>query len=317
MIFNSRAGLFLYLVPLTMLFFHNLGYIKKVFNVIIILGIAFVFFDLLFIKQLLHPYNNLSGQGIIEYFTQDLSFATGFIVLTFVYHSRKRTLIALFVLILTFLLAVIRARRGLIFVSFTMLIFSYIIYQIANKGKVINMVLSILLICLISYIAVKVYLDHRTDTFSLITERFQDDSRGWVLQYFYMDMKPQDWIVGKGISGRYYCPGIGEGEGVVSVYRDVIEAGYLQTVLRGGLISLVLYLLIAIPAMIKGMFFSKNILSKAAGIWILILLLYSYPGTMTTFTMHYILVWISIGICYSDRIRKMSDENIKAMIYGN
>jgi hypothetical protein len=272
---------------------------------------------LLFIKQLLHPYNNLSGQGIIEYFTQDLSFATGFIVLTFVYHSRKRTLIALFVLILTFLLAVIRARRGLIFVSFTMLIFSYIIYQIANKGKVINMVLSILLICLISYIAVKVYLDHRTDTFSLITERFQDDSRGWVLQYFYMDMKPQDWIVGKGISGRYYCPGIGEGEGVVSVYRDVIEAGYLQTVLRGGLISLVLYLLIAIPAMIKGMFFSKNILSKAAGIWILILLLYSYPGTMTTFTMHYILVWISIGICYSDRIRKMSDENIKAMIYGN
>jgi hypothetical protein len=317
MLFNSREGIFLHFVPLTMLFFYNLSYIRKVFNVIIILAIGFLFYDMLFIKQLVHPFNSVASQSIIESFTQDLSFASGFIVLTFVYHTRRRTLIALFVLILTFLLAVLRARRGLIFISFSMLIFSYIIYQIANKGKVINIVLSILLICLLSYVAIKVYFDHRTDTFSLITERFQDDSRGAVLQYFYMDMKTQDWIIGKGISGRYYCPGIGEGEGVVSVYRKVIEAGYLQTILRGGLISLVLYLLIAIPAIIKGVFYSKNMLSKAAGIWIFILLLYSYPGTMTTFTLHYILVWISIGICYSARIRNMSDYSVKEAIYGH
>jgi hypothetical protein len=317
MLFSSREGLFLYFVPLTMLFFYNLNYIKKVFNAIVILGIAFIFYDLLFIKELVYPYNNVLSQGILESFVQDLSFASGFVVLTYVYHSRRRTLLALFVLILTFLFAVLRARRGLIFISFSMLIFSYIIYQYANKSKVINIVFSILLMVLISYIGVRVYFDHQKDTFNLITERIQDDSRSGVLQYFYMDLKTRDWIIGKGINGQYYCPGISEGNGVVSVYRKVIEAGYLQTILRGGLISFALYLLIAIPAIIKGIFFSKNILSKAAGIWILILLLYSYPGTMTAFTMYYILVWISIGICYSRRIRNMSDESIKKIISGN
>jgi len=317
MFLNSRNGLLLYLVPLTMLFYHNLNHIKKVFNAIAILCIAFIFYDLIFIKELLFPYNNFLSQGILESFVQDLSFASGFIVLTYVYHTRKRTLLAVFVLILTFLFAVLRARRGLIFISFSMLIFSYIIYQYANKSKVINIVFSILFMMLIAYIGVTVYLNHRSDTFSLITERMQDDSRSGVLQYFYMDLQTSDWIIGKGIDGRYYCPGIGEGNGVVSVYRKVIEAGYLQTILRGGLISLALYLLIAIPAIIRGIFFSKNILSKAAGIWILILLMYSYPGTMATFTMHYIIVWISIGICYSRRIGNMSDESIKKIISGN
>ena len=66
-----------------------------------------------------------------------------------------------------------------------------------------------------------------------------------------------------------------------------------------------------IPAVVKGLFFSKNLLSKAAGVWILLWILYLYPTSVTTFTLHYILVWICIGICYSNKIRNIPEEAMR------
>jgi hypothetical protein len=72
----------------------------------------------------------------------------------------------------------------------------------------------------------------------------------------------------------------------------------------------------AVPAMFKGLFYSKNILSKAAGIWILLWLTDLYPATINTFTLNYLLVWISVAICYSKTIRNMPDSAIKE-IFAN
>ena len=79
-------------------------------------------------------------------------------------------------------------------------------------------------------------------------------------------MKTPDWIAGRGITGQYFCPDIEEEQ--FNDYRSVIETGYLNIILKGGFVSLILLLLITIPAIIKGIFYSNNILSKAAGIWI-------------------------------------------------
>ena len=74
---------------------------------------------------------------------------------------------------------------------------------------------------------------------------------------------------------------------------------------------LVLYLLIAGPAIILGIFFSNNLLSKASGIWILISLISLYPATVNSFILSFLMVWISVGICYSKRIRVLSDATLK------
>jgi hypothetical protein len=171
------------------------------------------------------------------------------------------------------------------------------------------MVLSVFLVLIISYAAVKVYENNRKDTFSLITRRIDDDTRTDVERYFYRDFELKDWIIGRGINGQYFCPGVNDGERI-SVYRGVIETGFLQIILNGGIISLCLFLLIAVPAIFKGLFYSKNLLSKAAGIWIILFFLYAYPGNPTIFSMNYILVWISFGICYSEEIRRTSDSDI-------
>jgi len=245
-----------------------------------------------------------------EYFTQHLSLPLGFLLLTFIYRSSRKNWIALIILGLSFLLAVIRARRGLIFMTFSMLLFSYLIYQYVNKTRVVNIILSGFLIILLGVAAIRVYDAHRKSTFSLITQRFSQRTRSEVEQYFFMDLKNKDWIAGKGINGQYFCPGVREGVGRVSIYRRVIETGYLQIILNGGIINLVLIVLIMIPAIVKGLFYSKNVLSKAASIWIIMFFLYIYPGTPTIFSINYMLVWISIGIAYSREIRELPEEEL-------
>ena len=67
--------------------------------------------------------------------------------------------------------------------------------------------------------------------------------------------------------------------------------------------------------MFLGFLKSKNLLSKASAIWIMIYLVFLYPSTVTSFTLSYILLWISIGICYTKQVREMSDDEIKGKIF--
>src|SRR5690606_38435429 len=83
-------------------------------------------------------------------------------------------------------------------------------------------------------------------------------------------------------------------------------------ILKGGIVSLGLLLLILIPAIMKGLFDSRNSLAKAAAFWILLWIIYLYPTAVTTFTLHYILVWVSVAICYTKNIRAMDDNELKA-----
>lgn len=313
MLFSPGRGLFLHLVPLILLFPKQISFYKKMVNVLLILGVFFLIFSLIFIRDIINPTNYYHSQGIVENFSQHLSLSLGFVLLTFVYYSKSRNLFSLFVITMTFLFAVLRARRGLMFLSFTMLFFSYLVYQYANKTKIINVVISGFFILIVFYTSLNVYEKNRKDTFSLINERIGDDTRSEVEQYFIRDFEPKDWIIGRGLDGQYFCPGVFDGERV-SVYRGVIETGFLQIILHGGIIHLLLLLLITIPALLKGLFHSKNLFSRAAGIWIVLFFLYAYPGDPTIFSMNYILVWISVGICYSEKIRSMSDVDIFKII---
>lgn len=314
MLFNPFRGIFLYFVPLFLFYPRKISYYVKLIEAILVLSIIYLILVVIFIKSLLISGNNVISQGLIENFSQFLAIPAGFVLLTFVYYKKKLNLFELFILSLTFILAVIRARRGLMFITLTMLMFSYLIYQIANKTKVVNTVISFFVLIIIAYSAVLIYDKNRKDTFSLITERFEQDTRSRVEEYFYQDLKPVDWIFGKGMLGEYFCPGVEEGVGRVTIYRSVIETGYLQVILNSGLIGLILILLILIPAMIKGFMKSKNILAKSAAIWIFLFLIYMYPGSFVIFSVYYIIVWISVGICYSDQIRNMSDDEIRAIV---
>jgi len=234
--------------------------------------------------------------------------------MAYVYHPGKRIFVAGGAVLTTLLFAVIRARRGLSLITFSVIFFSYLLFIFNSQKKIVVIYLSFLIIILGALYASSIYRISNNRIFGQLSQRGDEDTRTGVEIYFYDDMKINDWIFGKGITGEYFCPNIEEDQ--VSNYRNVIETGYLQVILKGGLISLSLLLLIIMPAFSKGVFFSKNLLSKAAGVWILIFTMSLYPATPVSFNLNYLLVWISVGICYSSKFRKMTDAEINNQFFN-
>lgn len=312
MIFDGWTGIFLYFVPLVMLFPRSIYYLKKLFDVILLLGLIYLAYSLLFFKTLIDSDSeNVTSKLMVEYCSKNLAIPCGFILLTYIYHSNMRKMIALMVLVVTFVLALIRARRGLAFMALCPLLIAYVIYVYNNRRKFIIVFGSLLALALVTFYAIRLYSKNKEGIFSLITERADLDTRSDVELCFYGDMQTKDWIIGKGVAGEYYCPGAEDNDYLI--YRTQIETDYLNIILKGGLISLGLLLMMAVPAIFMGLFMSRNLLSKAAAVWILLWLIDLYPATVTTFTLNYILVWISIGICYSGAIRRLPEASIKQL----
>lgn len=305
---DAYGGVFQYLIPLVILFPKNPIYLRITFKVILVLGVFYIVYTLIFIKNILFTGSNVTSQGIIEYFSKTLSISCGFLLLTYIYHSKKINLFAIIIILVTLLLAIIRARRGLIFMTLNIFLCAYIIYFYFHKFKFTILPFLILLILVIYWQSTIMYNENKNGLFSYMTERLNEDitqTRDGVEVSFYKAMKIQDWIIGKGINGSYYCPGIEENN-----YRYGIETDYLSIILKGGLIGFGLLLLITIPAIFKGLFYSRNILSKASSIWILFYLFDLYPAPVTDFTLNYLLVWVSIGICYSKSIRNIPERTL-------
>ncbi|HUQ66894.1 MAG TPA: hypothetical protein VM101_12100 [Flavitalea sp.] len=315
---DGSDGVFAYFVPLVLLFPRNPGFLKKVNNVILILSITYVLCDIVFIKTLLTSESE-TGQTILEYFTKILAIPCGFILLNIIYYTDKQRNWALlgklwvvFVIGLIFLLAAMRARRGLMFMSANIFLFTYLLYNYTTRMNLMFKFLPLLIVFYLSMYAINIFNDKRSGAFALIKDRLTEDTRTSVEDYFYIDMEKKDLVVGRGIEGGYYCPTGATEDG----YRYVVETGYLQIILKGGVISLGLLLLITIPAIFKGLFYSRNVLSKAAAIWILYWMIALFPITVASFSLNYLLVWISIGICYSREIRYMPEESVKGY-FGN
>lgn len=280
---------------------------KKIFSVILILGIFYVIYSLLFLANLMDPEKNVLSRDIVEYFSKNLAIPVIFILLTYVYHSSRRNLMAAGILLLCVFFALVRARRGLLFMTVGSFFFIFIIFWINTKYKILTFILLGGFVVMLGSVLVYLFLYSDSEYISFLQQRGAEDTRDGIERYFYNDMEGLDWIVGKGMSGVYYSPTMAEGN-----FRGTIETDYLNMILKGGFVQLVLLLLMFIPAIYKGLFKSKNNLSKAAAIWILIWLINTHPSTIQVFSLFYILVWISVGICYSDTIRNLSEKGLVA-----
>jgi hypothetical protein len=317
LLFDAEHGLLLYLLPLVLLFPQNIFFYKKLFTVIVILAGIFMIYDLVFLNKLLDVSNYFtdlrSSQYAYEHFVKSLSVTAGFLMLTYRYQQVRVRWFSLLVTVTAILFAIIRARRALLFLSICPLVIGSIIYAVMEKKKLLILAIYVVIVSL--FMAAN-FKKNSTDNgiFGLLVNRVDADSRSPVEDCFYADMKTVDWIIGRGMNGQYYCPNIDQID--KTGYRDVIETDYLNIILKGGLVSIALLLLITIPAIVKGLFFSKNLLCKAAAIWILLWLIDLYPAIVNTFTLNYLLVWVSIGICYNKAFLNMPESLMKQYFFA-
>lgn len=151
------------------------------------------------------------------------------------------------------------------------------------------------------------------------------DSRTFLFKELMNELSFTEKIVGRGSLGTYFSeymehtkrytveilkkPWWGDAE-----IRITIEVGYLQMILKGGFILLILNFLFFMFASYKAIFRSNNKFTKRLGYYILIISMLSIVSMRPTFAPTFIILWMAIGTVLSKKNREMQDDEIEALI---
>lgn len=298
-----------YLIPFIILIPANIFFAKTLFKFFIILSLLLFIVFFAYTNELLHTNINFSEQAVWT-----LGTGSGFLLLTWNYQDKKIRLIAFLTVLLSLFIATVMGRRNIMLTFSNYLLFSLLIILLNSSESIKSKVHVLTVTILLIIIAFNIFINNQEKLFNRISDHFTENTREIVYNAFFKDMKTTDWIFGRGFLGEYYCPGAEEGKDT----RSVIESGYLQTILKGGVINLGLFLLITIPAAFLGIVRSKNIISKASGVIVVLWLIDMFPWGLPAMNIRYILLWTCIGICYSKEIRKLTDNDIrKSLILFN
>lgn len=309
-LFSNPDFAFILLFPL--LIYKQLppDFLKIIVKYLIISNVIYLIFIVLGYNKIIVDLN------FYELISKKFAYGNTFLLLLFAFLSPKRKLFSIIIFFITFIIALLFARRAQAFyLGISGLSAWYIfVFYFKKKYIFINALLGLLLFSsAIFFNADKLFETY----FSKLTNRINEDTRSVIEKDFYDSMIVSDWIVGKGINGRFKTSLTFdedyEGDTRTQEDRDYrygIETGYLNTILKGGIIKLVLDLLIIGYAIFLGFFYGRNILVRASVVFLLIYIVTLYPENANTFNFRYFLVWICIWICFNKSIRKLNNSQI-------
>jgi len=136
------------------------------------------------------------------------------------------------------------------------------------------------------------------------------DDRSFIISEMASDFKPMDWLIGRGAFGTYYSPYFadlvqGRVLGGDFYLRQTVEAGYLQYVLKLGLIGAVMFALIGTVAIFRSVFQKEDLVSRAIGVLICARLAGSFVGFASSFSPETVVFWLLVGVALSERQNKV------------
>jgi len=299
------------IIPLFVFFDKKISTLVLLIKYIYFIGIFFLLVSLFMPNLLLQ---RLTAESIIG-----LAISSGFVLMNASYLGSRKVNISFLVLFISLLSVIYLGRRNVMVTLSGFIIASYIL-NITSKTKSLlfrffPIIIGVLFFLLFSFSNLNTRLTQK------MNERFTEDTRSGLFETYFLEM--QNYLTfGKGMNGTYYSPISGDtnDDGIAFTevdYRNVIENGYLQLMLTGGIIHIVLFLLVMLPAAIIGIIKSTNNFTRACGIFILLRLIDMLIFGLPSFSMSYILVWICVGVCYSSQLREMSDESIHVEFQKN
>jgi len=297
-----------FIVPLFIFFTKDIRIYFKILNWIIIMGILFLFLCIIFPDIL----TNRISAGYLG----SLSFGCVYILILAKYFDKRRVNMAFIVALVGLVSLTYLARRSGMFSFIMFFLVAYIINFFSKpKHFILNLLPLLIFAIVVIYFNSPTYSSKFT---ARLERRLTEDTRSEVFEMFFLGMK-DDMIFGKGMYGTYYCPisGEDEEEGVEWAeidFREIIENGYLQLILSGGIVYLVLFVLILLPAALLGIFKSRNQFTRSCGIIILLWLIDMFLFGLPTLSLHYIFVWICVGICYNSNLRFLSENKIDVLL---
>jgi hypothetical protein len=294
-----------FLIPLFIFFEKEITTFGYLLKWIYIVGIIFLVITLVFPTLLI---NRLTSETIIS-----LIFPCGFLLLNAAYLPNRKVNVTFVVIFISILSLTYLARRSSLVTLLGFLTTAYFL-NLLNQSKTKLFKIFPIIIIVGVFLLFSRYFDNSKEVlFNKIRSRISEDTRTGLFQMFYVDMK-DDMLIGKGMNGTYYFPTPGaEVDGVIFEeveFRNVIENGYLQQILNGGYVQIVLLVLVLLPAALLGFFTSSNQFVKACSVIIFLRLIEMSFYGLPTLSLSYILVWICVGICYKTSLRRLTNDEI-------
>lgn len=298
-----------WITPLAITFGLNIKNWLQIFNFLAKLLLVGIFLTLLLLPLL--NYTSI-GFGIVEW----LQFFP-IVLLTYLYQKSMNKKIAFFALCAFVLISIVNSQRvSIVFVSMTLFFFMLEYFRDKNISSIKKIFLFTFLTLILVSILIKfssLYLEVSHD------KELTTDTRTFLVVELFNDMSEKDLFIGRGALGTYYSPyfaalrhaGIHGGD---SPIRAVSEIGYLEMVLKGGYIMVLLYLFILIPAAYLALFRSKNQISRVAGYVIIMYLVIWTISYYPVYSDEYLLLWMLVGTAISPRARNITDEELKLIM---
>lgn len=293
------TGFLFYIAPLVLLRYANLCYLsilkKFVFKqttLYIILLVIFISFDFMI---------GVNKSEMVNHFECLQLYLGGGLVFLLIFQDsftiRQKTVI-MFGVIITIFFAAFFARRTVL----ATYIIGICFYFIGKTLSTNNFLYKILLfIAFTTLLAIVYYLiiQYGETLFPTLAGRIQDDTRSGVeLEVLYILEQPVNFLTGLGMNSYYYSEYIQE-------MRDGCETGYLNMMMKGGIIYLVLYYFLCIPAII-GLLLKrqKNIQMWHLGLYLILVLVVGNAASSTfSFSIRYI-VFIYFILCLYNKKTK-------------
>lgn len=239
----------------------------------------------------------------------------GYYLLNATYLNKRKVNVSLFIIFISILSLTYLARRSSLISLMGFAFSAYIINRSDIESPKLFRYLPVLFIIGL-FVMFNQHFEHVKDTFlQRMMFRLHEDTRSGLFDTFFKEMKDY-MVLGKGMNGSYYFPFLGfETEGVFYGrvdYRHIIENGYLQLLLTGGIVHIILFVLVLLPAAIRGIFMSSNRFVRACGVVILLRLIDMFFYGLPSLSLPYVFVWICVGVCYKTSLMKMTNDEIRS-----
>ena len=234
-----------------------------------------------------------------------LPFFSAFLLGCVQYLNKRQRLITLALWAIFFLLMMLNARRNVSFSLAMYAIIGYLFYSWdslkKNSGRFFMMSLFAILLSLILILK---FDNLASGTFKNMASRAKQDTRSGVEELFFADFATSpitDWIFGRGMDGGYYQITKDEKTGEISDNRPVIETGYLNMVLKGGIIYDVVVILMMLLAIKRG-FAKKDKISSFVSVILLTYFIDLYTtNPVCIFSVRSIIFWFCVSITLSKK----------------
>jgi hypothetical protein len=210
-------------------------------------------------------------------------------------------------------------RAGLmrILISFSILGAYYIMKIVRiNKKLLYTLVFLVLMIPVVSlYLGMKgqsvfqIVLGEEHDNYSQLNP--YADTRTFLYYEVFQDLRlNKAFLFGKGMNAGYASESFG------MFNRQIVEVGFLQMLLKTGIIGCLLYFWIILSAVFKALGKSKSLFMKALGLLIASYLLLFFIENIIAYNLLNIVIWFSIGVCHSQELRELNDQGIGNLFKG-